>query len=76
MENLIIIGSGPAGLTAGIYTGRANLKPITIQGRAPGGAVDGDHNRRKLAGRKANHGACTHGQNEGAGCRVWSTFHQ
>lgn len=38
---LIIIGSGPAGLTAGIYAGRANLKPLIITGKNPGGQLMG-----------------------------------
>ncbi len=37
MENLVIIGSGPAGLTAGIYAGRAMLNPLIIAGQAMGG---------------------------------------
>ncbi len=37
MENLVIIGSGPAGLTAGIYAGRAMLRPLIIAGQAMGG---------------------------------------
>ena len=37
MENVVIIGSGPAGLTAGIYAGRAMLSPLLIAGQAMGG---------------------------------------
>lgn len=39
IHKVIIIGSGPAGLTAGIYTGRSNLKPILISGMQPGGQL-------------------------------------
>jgi thioredoxin reductase (NADPH) len=39
VERLIIIGSGPAGLTAGIYAGRAQLEPLLITGSAPGGQM-------------------------------------
>jgi len=38
-ENLIIIGSGPAGLTAALYAARANLNPLLITGNELGGQI-------------------------------------
>jgi len=39
MEDIVIIGSGAAGLTAAIYASRANLKPLLISGQLPGGLL-------------------------------------
>ena len=40
-ENLVIVGSGPAGYTAAIYAARANLRPLLITGIKEGGILGG-----------------------------------
>lgn len=53
IHELIIIGSGPAGLTAGIYASRANISPLIIEGKNPGGQLMGTSHVENWPGNKS-----------------------
>ncbi len=54
IKNIIIIGSGPSGYTAAIYTSRANLKPLLITGNNEGGQIIKSNNIENWPGNKNN----------------------
>ncbi len=73
-EKVVIIGSGPAGLTAALYTARANLSPVVIAGPTLGGQVALTHEIENFPGFPGGSGAdlveVMKGQAEKFGARV------
>lgn len=72
IHNLIIIGSGPAGLTAGIYAARAFIQPLIVEGSKPGGqlmgttAVENWPGEKSIMGPQLMMNMKTHAQHFGA----------
>ena len=50
VENVVIIGSGPAGCTAAVYCARANLEPVLITGKIEGGQLIQTHDIQNWPG--------------------------
>lgn len=54
--DLLIIGGGPAGMTAAIYAARANLRTILLESNITGGLVNSTHTVENFPGRPGVHG--------------------
>ncbi len=50
MKNIVIVGTGPAGLTAAIYAARADLEPLIVDGNTPGGQLMVSHEVENFPG--------------------------
>ncbi|MDP3889398.1 MAG: thioredoxin-disulfide reductase [bacterium] len=74
VHNLIIIGGGPAGLTASIYAARAKLQPLLLEGSNPGGQLMGTTyienwpGEKKILGSKLMMNLREHAQSFGTQC--------